>query len=220
MIVKDILIKLQELLLIPADKRSPNFGPLTRAALERLRQLPPDAEWDEVDSAVAVSHDLAHIGEDAKDISEKGEEFVKSFEGLYLKAYDDGGGVWTIGWGHTGLVHEDGTVYPGRMITEQKAEQLFRYDMEQFEARVCALVKVPLNTAQYDALVSFDFNTGGLTLQNGKPSTLSLRLNASDYLAAADELLKWDKDNGKVVAGLTRRRKAEREMFLHGTYIS
>ena len=148
------------------------------------------------------------------EISNEGLALVRHFESLFLTAYKDGGGVWTIGWGHTGLQHQDGTVYPGRKITKPEAVQLLAYDMNQFESRVIALVTVPLTQWEFDALVSFDFNTGGLTLRKGAPSTLLRKLNAGDREGAAAEFLKWNKDNGKVVKGLTRRRNAERAMFL------
>jgi lysozyme len=150
------------------------------------------------------------------DISQTGLEMVKHFESLFLNAYldnDDGNGVWTIGYGHTGLQHEDGTVYRGRKITAAEAERLLAYDMNQFENRVLALVKIPLKQHEFDALVSFDFNTGGLTLERGQPSTMLRLLNAGDKKGAMEALMRWVNDNGKRVAGLVRRRNAEREMF-------
>lgn len=144
-----------------------------------------------------------------RDISAQGIELVKHFEGLYLQANQDVVGVWTIGWGHTGLKHRDGTVYRGRKITETEAESLLRHDMDFFEGRVSSGVKVPLNDDQFAALVSWDFNTGGLF-----DSSLLRVLNAGDYAAAADQLLRWDKAGGKTLAGLTRRRKSERNLFL------
>jgi lysozyme len=149
-------------------------------------------------------------------LSPAGRDLIQHFESCFLKAYQDGGGVWTIGWGHTGLQHLDGTVHKGRIITREEADRLFAYDMEQFERRVEALVKVPLSQAQYDALVSFDFNSGGLTLEEkGKsaPSTLLRKLNAGDFMGAALEFPRWNKDNGKVVNGLIRRRAAEQAVF-------
>jgi lysozyme len=209
----ELILSIQAALLIPAEKRAPVIGPLTKSAFNRLAFLRPFDEFDE--SAVPANDvELAGNGENARDISARGEDLVKDFEGLFLRAYDDGGGVWTIGWGHTGLQHNDGTVYPGRVITAEKAEQLFRYDMEQFEASVSALVRVPLNDDEYAALVSFDFNTGAL-----KGSTLLKRLNAGDNRAdiANEEFPKWNHDNGRVVAGLTRRRLSERNLFLGKT---
>ncbi len=145
-------------------------------------------------------------------INERGLDLVRHFESLYLKAYRDMVGVWTIGWGHTGLQHKDGTVYAGRVITKQKASELLAYDMHQFEERVNTFAKVPLTPDQFSALVSFDFNTGGL----GK-STLLRMLNAKDYAGAAEQFLRWNRAGGKEVRGLTRRRNSERNLFLGKT---
>lgn len=140
-------------------------------------------------------------------------DLVKHFEGFYLKAYLCPAGIWTIGFGHTGLMHNDGTVYAGRKIDQVQAEALLRYDLEKFSERVGKLVTVPLEQHQFDALVSFAFNVGEGAL--GK-STLLWKLNRYDYIGAADEFLRWNKGGGKVLAGLTRRRKAERHLFLTG----
>jgi len=143
-----------------------------------------------------------------REINQNGIELIKHFEGLFLNAYKDPVGIVTIGYGHTGLKHLDGTVYLGRSITPKEAEDLLRHDIREFSSRVESFVKVPLTDDQFAALVSFDFNTGGL----GK-STLLKKLNAGNYDEAADELLKWDKAGGKTLAGLTRRRKSERNLF-------
>ena len=142
-------------------------------------------------------------------VNQNGLDLIKHFEGCYLKAYQDSVGVWTIGYGHTGLVHKDGTVKAGRVITQAEAEDLLRYDLGNFAKRVSEGATVPLTDDQFSALVSFDFNTGGFL-----KSTLRKKLNEGDYKGAADELLKWDKAGGKVLKGLTRRRKSERNLFL------
>jgi len=142
-------------------------------------------------------------------ISADGLALIKEFEGLFLDAYQDGGGVWTIGWGHTGLTHMDGTVRKGRTITLEEAENLLAYDLRNFEARVEKFISVPLNDDEFAALVSFDFNTGGLG-----DSTLRRLLNAEQRTEAAMQFTRWNKDNGRVVAGLTRRRQSERNLFL------
>ena len=141
-------------------------------------------------------------------ISDRGLELVKHFEALYLKAYQDEVGIWTIGWGHTGLKHRDGTVYAGRVVTEPEAEALLKYDMNVFERRVDRLVSVPLNDDQYAAMVSFDFNTGGL-----EGSTLRKLLNGGDYGSVSAQLLRWDKAGGHRLKGLTRRRISEGRLF-------
>lgn len=141
-------------------------------------------------------------------INKRGEELIKHFESLFLKAYKDPVGIWTIGWGHTGLTHKDGTVHAGRKITEEEAQKLFEHDMTHFEKGVHKLVTVEINDDQFSALVSFHFNTGSL----GK-STLLKKLNAGDYDGAAAEFPKWNKAGGKVLRGLTRRRASEQNLF-------
>lgn len=153
-------------------------------------------------------------------LSETGKKLIQHFEsclspigGGRFIAYLDSAGVWTIGWGHTGLQHKDGTVHKGRVITQAEADELFAYDMHQFESRVAALVKVPLNDDEHAALVSFDFNTGGLTLGDGSASTLLRKLNLGDREGASVEFLRWNKVKGRVVSGLDRRRHAEQALF-------
>lgn len=145
-------------------------------------------------------------------ISALGVQLVKHFEGLYLKAYLCPAKVWTIGYGHTGLKHNDGTVKKGRVITEQEAEALLFQDLNtKYAPDVSRLVKVPLDQHQFDALVSFHFNTGAL----GR-STLLKKLNQNDKGGAALEFEKWTKGGGKVLPGLVRRRKAEQYLFNTG----
>jgi len=139
-------------------------------------------------------------------IGKQGLEMIKSFEGLKLHAYlptpDD---VPTIGYGHTK------TAWLGMTITEKQAEALLKKDLGWVEAVVAKNVTVPLTQPQYDALCSFVYNLGGT---NFKRSTLLKKLNNKDYRGAADELLRWDKQGSKVLRGLTRRREAERALFL------
>lgn len=161
-------------------------------------------------------------------------DLIKSFEGLpdgdprtvNLDPYLDPVGIWTIGWGHAIADvmgrHLKGPAgraeararYP-RGITRADAEALLRADLRPRAADVARLVKVQLTDAQFGALVSLVFNIG---VGNLASSTLLKLLNAGDYAGAAEQFLVWNKGRvgGKLVAlrGLTRRRKAERAMFL------
>ncbi|NJO80723.1 MAG: lysozyme [Cyanobacteria bacterium RM1_2_2] len=139
----------------------------------------------------------------------KGLRLLKSFEGLELRAYQDAVGVWTIGYGTTSDVR------PGMVITEAQAEALLKRDLNRFERAVIDLVKVPLTDDQFSALVSFVYNVGEGALST---STLLRLLNQRDYQGAADQLLRWDKAGGRTLAGLTRRRRAERALFLGQDY--
>ena len=136
---------------------------------------------------------------------------IKRWEGLRLEAYRDTGGVWTIGYGHTASVR------PGQIISEAKAERLLREDLATAERAIERLVKVPLTDAQFGALVSWAFNVGE---EAAARSTLVRKLNAGDYSATPAELMRWNKDNGRTVAGLTNRRAAEAGLWSRGSHVS
>lgn len=139
---------------------------------------------------------------------------VKHFEGLYLEAYKCPADVWTIGYGHTGLRHQDGTVFAGRKITAAEAETLLQHDLDVFAPGVEKLLlprpREEMNDNQFGALVSFAFNVG---LGNLGKSTLLQRVNARRYADAVPEFLKWTRARGKVLRGLVRRRQSEANLF-------
>lgn len=140
-------------------------------------------------------------------ISARGIALIKEFEGLSLSAYPDpatGGEPWTIGYGHTGP-----EVRPGMKISIAKAVEYLEDDLRSHARNVNRLCKGS-NTPQaaFDALVSFDFNTGAL-----HRSTLLRRHRAGLHQSAAAEFPRWKYAGGKPMAGLIRRRKAERAMY-------
>ncbi|WP_338803533.1 lysozyme [Xenorhabdus griffiniae] len=142
------------------------------------------------------------------EISDKGLECIKLYEGLKLKAYPDpatGSTPWTIGYGHTKGVKK------GNLITEQQAEAFLHDDLQPIYTTLRRLVKVPLSQSQFDALCSFIFNCGS---SNFSDSTLLKKLNQSDYTGAAAEFSRWNKAAGKVMRGLDNRRSSEHQMFL------
>ncbi|MCK6643391.1 lysozyme [Enterobacter bugandensis] len=142
--------------------------------------------------------------------SEKGIALIKEFEGCRLTAYQDSVGVWTIGYGWTQPV--DGKpIRAGMTIKQETAERLLKTGLVSYESDVSRLVKVGLTQGQFDALVSFTYNLGARSLST---STLLRKLNAGDCAGAADEFMRWNKAGGKVLNGLTRRREAERALFL------
>jgi lysozyme len=137
--------------------------------------------------------------------SEEGLKLTKHFEGCRLKAYQDQGGVWTIGYGSTLGVKE------GDTCTHEQAEAWICEDLADAVSHVNRIVKVPITQTQFDALVDFVFNLGFGSLIKSK---LYRKLKAGDYEGAADEFPRWNHVNGKVIDGLTRRRLAERAMFM------
>jgi lysozyme len=142
-------------------------------------------------------------------IGQKGLDLIKSFEGLRLEAYLCPAKIRTIGFGHTG---DD--VRDGMKITKEEAEKLLQKDLEKFEKTVSESVKVPINRNQFDALVCFSFNVGPGAL---KSSTLLKLVNENKFKEAADQFIRWNKANGKELAGLTRRRESEKLLFLTPT---
>ncbi|CAI1137336.1 lysozyme [Serratia proteamaculans] len=143
-------------------------------------------------------------------ISKKGIELIKRFEGLELKAYQDSVGIWTIGYGWTQPV--DGKkIGPDMVIDQATANRLLKCGVVQYEQGVNQLVKVKITQGQFDALVSFAYNLG---LRSLSTSTLLQKLNAGDKQGATNEFDKWVNAGGKRLEGLVKRRAAEREMFL------
>lgn len=136
-------------------------------------------------------------------------DFIKPFEGLRLTAYKCPAGVWTIGYGTTR------GVYKGMKITKLEANALLLQDIKEVVNSLHRLCKVALNENEIIALCDFIYNLGSGSFQR---STLRQKLNRGEKRRAASELLKWNKArvNGvlKPLAGLTRRRKAEKEVFL------
>ena len=129
-------------------------------------------------------------------------DLLKKFEGLRLTAYLDSAGVWTIGYGHTGI-----DVYEGLDITEEEAGFLLETDFAWATRAVRRSVRAPLTQEQRAALISLTFNIGSSAW---KSSTVLRRLNAENYEGAADAILMWNKitvDGKKIVSrGLTNRR--------------
>lgn len=136
-------------------------------------------------------------------ISQRGIDLIKNAEGIRLKAYLDTGGVPTIGVGHTRGVKM------GQTITEPQADAFLREDLESAMADVRDLF--PKTTqGQFDALTSFVFNLG-----RGQVSSSTLREmhNEGNYAGAKGQFARWKFDNGKELAGLVARRKAEAELY-------
>ena len=167
------------------------------------------------------------------DVPQEAIELIKCFEGIpdgdpstvNIDAYLCPAGIWTLGWGHAivdggaqlkGLANKARAraLYPGG-ITRQQAEDLLHGDLVPRAASVSSLLKMAVNDAQFGALLALVFNIGAA---NFAASTLLRKLNVGDAQGAADQFMAWDKARVNAVlqplAGLTRRRKAERAMFL------
>ena len=131
-------------------------------------------------------------------------ELVKHFEGFEDTAYLCPANVWTIGYGRTRNVKE------GDRITEPQAERDLLEELEEFKHQVLNSVKVELKQNELDALTSWTYNLG---VGNLKSSTLLKKLNAGNKSEVPAEMIRWNKANGKVLAGLTKRREAEAKLW-------
>lgn len=139
-----------------------------------------------------------------------------SFEGLPKKnpldAYwDSYGKVWTIGYGATHYLDGSPVKKGDKLKSKDEAVELLKMMVKKYENDMYKLVHVPINYYQADALTSFCYNCG---VGNLKKSTLLKKVNANPLdPTIRDEFAKWNKSNGEVLLGLTRRRKAEADLY-------
>lgn len=143
--------------------------------------------------------------------SAAGLALIQEFEGFSAKPYRCPAGVPTIGYGSTR--YEDGrrVSMSDPPISESRASQILAATLSGYELAVLSTIGIKLLQHEFDALVSFTYNLGSGNLS---ASSLARKLNAGDRAGAAGEFLRWNKAGGQVLAGLTRRREAERRMFL------
>ncbi|ENA9698530.1 peptidoglycan DD-metalloendopeptidase family protein [Salmonella enterica subsp. enterica] len=168
-----------------------------------------------------VENDNGRVDVRTLSLSSDGKEFIKGWESLCLKTYNDSEGYCTIGYGH--LIERnkcENINIPTDFkngISEQKADELFNNDVPRFENGVRQAVFVKLYQHEFDALVSLLFNCGDSFFRKGKAPNLIRKLNEEDYAGAANEFL--DITNGGQ-RGAVVRRNAEHNMFLNGVYNS
>ena len=156
-----------------------------------------------------INNLVAGFQQKVKTVSTAGINLICSFEGLRLNAYDDGVGVWTIGYGTT--IYPNGIkVKRGDTCTTEQAKAYMAHDLKKFESAVNSAVTVSINQNQFDALVSLAYNIGTSGFKN---STLVKKLNAGDIRGASAQFNVWNKGGGKVMQGLVNRRDVERKLF-------
>lgn len=132
--------------------------------------------------------------------STTGLELIKSFEGCRLTAYLCPAGVWTIGYGHTKNVKQ------GQTITQKKANSFLKSDLKSYEKHVMLYdEKYNWTQNEFDAMVSFAYNIGNIQQLTANGTRTKAQIS--------EKMVEYNKANGKVLAGLTRRRKAEQELF-------
>ena len=178
-------------------------GTLTQKQVDAANQVIATA----TDSVVA---DMLSIAIDQMAVSPFGVNLICSIEGKRLTAYDDGVGVWTIGFGTT-VYPNSIKVKKGDACTEAQAKAYMAHDLKKFESAVNNAVKIPLNQNQFDALVSLAYNIGTDAFSK---STLMKKLNANDIRGAADQFDVLVNAGGKRMQGLVNRRAKEKALFL------
>ncbi len=186
------------------------FDFLRKISGGKLTQKQVDAADKLIATAYDDLNDVLGIATDEMHVSPSGVDLICNFEGLRLKAYDDGVGVWTIGFGTT--KYPNGIrVKKGDTCTLDQAKAYMQNDLKSFEQTVNNTVKVPLNQNQFDALVSLAYNIGASAFSQ---STLVKKLNANSISGAADQFDVWVNAGGKRMQGLVNRRTVEKALFL------
>jgi lysozyme len=160
----------------------------------------------------------APVGTVGRRIGADGIALIKRFEGCarrradgLVEAYPDpgsGGDPWTIGWGATGAGIGPGVVWTQAQCDARLESDLIKYALEVSKA----LGDAPTSQLQFDALVSFHYNTGAIAR-----ATLTKKHKDGDFAGALAEFAKWNKASGRTMAGLTRRRAAEAELYGRGS---
>jgi lysozyme len=143
-------------------------------------------------------------------VNAEGYALIKKFEGCRLKAYKCPANVWTIGYGNT--FYEDGMkVKEGDVITQQRAEEMAKFIIDQFAVSIAPFIQKTLTDNQFSACVSLAYNIG---TSGFKRSSVFKKLNINpNDPTIADSFKLWNKGGGKVLAGLVKRREAEIQLY-------
>lgn len=177
---------------------------------EKTKQTSPTAKTTQAQTAAITQEQQKQTGTPKaervrRNISPVGVELIAKFEGCRLAAYKCPAGIWTIGYGHTAGVK------PGDQISQEQAKSMLATDLKKYadyvnKYQMDGTISFALNQNQFDALTSFTYNCGAGSLKN--------LVAGRTAQTVADKLLAYNKGGGKVLAGLTRRREAERKLFL------
>ena len=172
---------------------------------------------DSVTSVTNKGSDTAKRKSDIRTVGKAGTALIKKFEGCarlrrdgLIEAYPDpgtGNHPWTIGWGATGK-----GIGPGTVWTQGECDARLTRDLIRYAADVArALNGAPTSQPQFDALVSFHYNTGAI----GR-ATLTKKHKVGDFAGALAEFKRWNRAGGRVMKGLSRRRADEAKLYASG----
>ena len=144
-------------------------------------------------------------------INKAGLDLIKRFEGFEPMAYFDPVNAATIGYGTTAAAGVGITPKIGMKITEAEAAKYLMLALDKFWASIAPAITAPINENERAAFLSLAYNIGPTAFLK---SSVLRRFNEGDVAGAADAFRMWNKAGGKVLKGLTRRREAERALFL------
>lgn len=200
----------------PLLHRKSIFDSVRRMIGRGFKQSEVDALDAAIDCAENMDQDCVPCVPSRR-ISPEGIALIKRFEGCaslrpdgLVAAYPDpatGGAPWTIGWGATGQGINAGTIW-----TPQECDARLERDLARYSADVArAIGDAPTSQPQFDALVSFHYNTGAIAR-----ATLTKLHRTGDYDGAMREFQRWNRAAGRVLKGLTNRRMAEAQLYASG----
>ncbi|MFL0672473.1 MAG: lysozyme [Erythrobacter sp.] len=215
---RPLLVLLRRLLAWLTSEPAP--APYETAPPPPAPQEPTFVPQDSVPRVPNSKETGAQAEQSARTIGPRGTALIKQFEGCarrrgdgLIEAYPDpgtGGEPWTIGWGATGADRfRGGCIRPGTVWTQGQCDARLDEDLARYAAEVARAIRgAPTTQGQFDALVSFHYNTGAIAR-----ATLTKKHIARDYTGAAAEFARWNKAGGRVLRGLTRRRAAEAALY-------
>lgn len=194
-----------------------NRKPLFDAVRKLLGRPFRQSEVDALDATIEAMDAAVEDTPPARSVSPAGIGLIRRFEGCarlrpdgLVEAYPDpgsGGEPWTIGWGATGP-----DIGPNTVWTQAQCDIRLAADIDRHARDVARAIGVaPTSQPQFDALVSFHYNTGAIAR-----STLLQRHLGGDYAGASEEFSRWNRAAGRVLKGLVRRRAAEAELYRAG----
>lgn len=195
-----------------------------KAVFDKLRQLSGGRlSQSQVDAGNIIAdkagkellEQLLGVADDSLgfELSSKGFELIAEFEGFRSTPYRDAVGVPTIGFGNTYYLDGTKVKMTDKPLSRDEAKQLKLSIINKDFAPAVRRLTFGMNLTQnqFDALVSLAYNIGTGALAK---SSVIRYLKVGNKQAAADAFLMWDKAGGKTLKGLTRRRRAERVLFL------
>ena len=204
-----------------SNSRKPIFDLVRKMLGRKFRQSEVERLDEALDASISGPK-MPTLGA-KRTIGPRGVELIKRFEGCarlrrdgLVEAYPDpgtGAEPWTIGWGATGKEFgSDKRIGPGSVWTQAQCDARLASDLTAYAKEVArAIEDAPTSQGQFDAMVSFHYNTGAI-----RRATLTRKHKEGDFAGAAAEFARWNKAGGRVLKGLVNRRREEARLYKEG----